>query len=180
MAGKKDENASVGDISNVLMAYGSVFQENTKKARVNELPETDLEFETRFKGYIEKFCVQKNMKPSLEGFCAYLGIDIQTYKKWKNGVIPISERRHFAIEQVNAILLACLNEFTSMGKINTVYAIFVLKNNFGYEDKQVQVAPSQKKLLGKQKSNEDIEKILASNSGVITVEKGGSKNATKK
>lgn len=177
-------NKDAPKMEEILKAYGSVFNVNAQRVKVDETEETDEDFEKRFTYYIENFCVHNNVKPSLEGFCAYCGIGVAEYKRWKNGSVSVSERRRFAIREIDAILLACLNEFASAGQVNYAYAIFVLKNDFGYEDKQEHIVAPSKKLLQKQKSNAEIEKILEANSGgdifVNGIEskqaKGGGKN----
>lgn len=153
------------EMESVLSAYSTMFRNNRNKVKIDESSTSDFEFQKRFQEYIGSWCAKNSVKPSLEGFCAYCGVDIQEYKRWKSGAILVSDERKETIREIDAILLACLHEFVSLGQINYAYAIFVLKNDFGYEDKQEHIVAPTKKLLQKQKSNEEIAKILEANSG---------------
>lgn len=126
----------------------------------------DEAFEQRIIDFFD-YCIEKELRPTVEGFCASCGISRQTYNYWKNGLVKVSERRKEAIEKLEGILLALLSEWSLNGNVNPVIAIFNLKNNYDYKDQiEHQIKPSQT-LLEKAKSPEEIAMLINSDAGLI-------------
>lgn len=104
-------------------------------------------------------CAKDDMKPSVAGLALAFGVDRKTIWAWANGVdsayLP-SESRNF-IKKVYQLLNAQMEDYAQNGKINPVAAIFLMKNHFGYVDKQEMVlTPNQQ--LGDQVSPEDLQR----------------------
>lgn len=92
--------------------------------------------ESRFAS--EHICAEDDMKPSVAGLALAFGRDRRTLWKWANGIesdfIP-PESRDF-IKKAYQFLNAQMEDYAQNGKINPVAAIFLMKNHFGYQDKQ--------------------------------------------
>ena len=104
-------------------------------------------------------CAKDDMKPSVAGMALAFGVDRKTIWAWANGVdsayLP-AESRNF-IKKVYQLLNAQMEDYAQNGKINPVAAIFLMKNHFGYVDKQEMVlTPNQQ--LGDQVSPEDLQR----------------------
>ena len=104
-------------------------------------------------------CAKDDMKPSVAGLALAFGVDRKTIWAWANGVdsayLP-AESRNF-IKKVYQLLNAQMEDYAQNGKINPVAAIFLMKNHFGYVDKQEMVlTPNQQ--LGDQVPADDLEK----------------------
>ena len=104
-------------------------------------------------------CAKDDMKPSVAGLALAFGVDRKTIWAWANGVdsayLP-TESRNF-IKKVYQLLNAQMEDYAQNGKINPVAAIFLMKNHFGYVDKQEMVlTPNQQ--LGDQVSPEDLQR----------------------
>lgn len=104
-------------------------------------------------------CAKDDMKPSVAGLALAFGVDRKTIWAWANGVdsayLP-AESRNF-IKKVYQLLNAQMEDYAQNGKINPVAAIFLMKNHFGYVDKQEMVlTPNQQ--LGDQVSPEDLQR----------------------
>ena len=104
-------------------------------------------------------CAKDDMKPSVAGLALAFGVDRKTIWAWANGVdsayLP-TESRNF-IKKVYQLLNAQIEDYAQNGKINPVAAIFLMKNHFGYVDKQEMVlTPNQQ--LGDQVSPEDLQR----------------------
>ncbi len=82
--------------------------------------------------YYFKNCVDRDIKPTIEGVSLYLGIDRDMFYKLRNGdpnkeVTQICMRAFQIINQLTV-------EFMQTNQANVVGSIFLLKNNFGYKD----------------------------------------------
>ena len=83
------------------------------------------------------FCIEQDMKPSVVGMAMALGVDRTTLWKWENGVDsnkPIAVRN--AIKRGREINELMLVQMMQTNRINTVAAIFLLKNSHEYKDQQ--------------------------------------------
>lgn len=102
------------------------------------LPPIDISDIEQVKGRCEWYfnqCIEDDVRPAVAGLCNALGISRLTFYKWSIG----EDRRntHMAyIGRVKNILEELMEGYMQNGKINPVSGIFLLKNNFGYQDKQ--------------------------------------------
>lgn len=84
-----------------------------------------------------KYCFDNDIKPGVEGMALALGVNRRTLWDWETGNRRgSSSRRADIIKKSKQILANYLESLSQNGKINPVTAIFLLKNHFGYSDKQ--------------------------------------------
>lgn len=83
------------------------------------------------------FCIEQDMKPSVVGMAMALGVDRTTLWKWENGVEsnkPAAVRNIIKKgREINELMLV---QMMQNNQINTVAAIFLLKNSHEYKDQQ--------------------------------------------
>ena len=84
-----------------------------------------------------QYCFEQDMKPDMPGMALALGVNRHTLWKWENG---IESNKPQAVRNVlkrgrdiNELLMS---QMMTMGKINPVVGIFLLKNSHGYKDQQ--------------------------------------------
>lgn len=123
--------------------------------------------EQRINDYFQH-CMEDDMKPTVMGICNSLGITRATFHEWCSGgrradthVDIIRKAKNFLEEMMESYMLN--------GKINPVTGIFLLKNNFGYQDKQeVVLKPSMD--LGEETSPEELKHKYLEATGQIVGE----------
>lgn len=113
--------------------------------------------EERLVWYFER-CIENNMKPTMSGMAAALGVSRRRLWDWHNGV---SRPQNYDIIESAYNMMEQLWEMYMMnGQINPASGIFLGKNHFGYKDVQdIVVQPKQP--LGEEADPEDIEKKYA-------------------
>lgn len=99
------------------------------------------------------YCAENDMKPTLSGLAAAIGVARKTLWEWKNGInrpenFPIIEEAYNRMEELWEMYM--LN-----GKINPASGIFLGKNNFDYKDVQ-DVVVTPKNPLGDARSADEI------------------------
>lgn len=132
----------------------------THALMISKLPKIDTsnpaEVEKRLDEYFQ-LCAVNDMRPNVPSMALSLGIDRRTLWKWANGEGQgkNSDIRD-TIKRAYSLLNILIEEYMQTGKINPVSGIFLMKNNFGYTDKQeVVVTPNNP--LGDQTSNSELE-----------------------
>lgn len=84
-----------------------------------------------------QLCMDDDMKPCVEGLGLAFGVSRKTIWSWAKGIdskyLPPESRD--LIKKAYLILNTQLANYAQGGKINPVMAIFLMKNNFEYEDK---------------------------------------------
>lgn len=127
-----------GDNSNILkhsieIAYRWPSIDTTDNQEVQE----------RIIKYFE-YCFNNDMKPGVEGMALALGIDRRTLWEWECKDKVSMPGRSDVIKKAKQILADYMENLSQNGKINPVTAIFLMKNHFGYADKQeVVLTPNQ-------------------------------------
>ncbi len=111
-----------------------------------DLPAIDnndvIQVENRTRDYFN-ICAENDMKPSVAGYAFALGVDRRTLWTWVTGVTPKPPAVLDCIKKAYEMLNIMMEEYMQTGKINPVSGIFLMKNNFGYTDKQeVVVTPN--------------------------------------
>lgn len=104
-------------------------------------PEVDMTVPQEVKQRIGMYfglCRDNDMKPSVAGLALAFGIERNTLWRWANNVeskyIPTESRN--LIKKAYQVLNAQMEDYAQNGKINPVTAIFLMKNNLGYSDRQ--------------------------------------------
>lgn len=100
-----------------------------------------------------KICAEDDSKPSVAGLALAIGTDRRRIWEWAQ--CEKSDRSD-VIKKAYQILNLMMEDYMQNGKINPVSGIFLMKNNFGYADKQ-EVVLTPNNPLGEQKSNEELE-----------------------
>lgn len=112
----------------------------------------------RIGGYLQ-LCAEDDMKPSVAGLALAFGVSRNTLWRWSNGIdcVTFPTESCDLIKKAYQFLNAQMEDYAQNGKVNPVTAIFLMKNHFGYADKQELVlTPNQQ--LGDQVSPEDLQR----------------------
>lgn len=111
-----------------------------------------------------KLCIETDSKPSAEGLAFAFGVSRSCFKNW---IAPGSHAGNISPES-RAILAKAYNvlniqlaDYMMNGNIHPVSGIFLMKNNYAYEDR-TEVQHTVPNMLGEQKSAEELrQKYLA-------------------
>ena len=128
--------------------------------QISQMPTIDTsnveQVEARLNEYFQ-LCAMNDMRPNVPSMALSLGIDRRTLWRWANGEGQgkNSDIRD-TIKRAYSLLNILIEEYMQTGKINPVSGIFLMKNNFGYADKQ-EVVLTPNNPLGEQKSNAELE-----------------------
>lgn len=127
--------------------------------RLAELPKLNLtsveEVTQRIKDYFT-ICADDDMKPSVAGLALAMDIDrrylweIREGRKGKNPAVADTLKKAMKILDLQMV------DYMQNGKINPVSGIFLMKNNFGYADKQ-EVVLTPNNPLGDTKDTKELE-----------------------
>lgn len=101
-------------------------------------------------------CMEEDMKPSMAGLALALGIDRTTLWRYINGALGKNPDVRNTLKKAGALLNVQMEDYMQNGKINPVSGIFLMKNNFGYADKQEVVLTPQSP-LGDTKDTKELE-----------------------
>ena len=99
--------------------------------------------ERRVMDYLH-YCIDHDMKPTVESMALAFNTNRVQLWRWKEGVESnLPERSRNAIKKGYNIMNQLLTQTMADGKINPVAAIFLLKNNHAYKDQtDVVVTPN--------------------------------------
>ncbi|MBE6784152.1 MAG: hypothetical protein E7536_09105 [Ruminococcaceae bacterium] len=126
--------------------------------RLADLPPIDTKNISQLQERIAEYfniCSEEDMKPSVAGLALAVGVSRKTIWEWSQGDDTEKSDRRNAIKKAYQILNLMMEDYMQNGKINPVSGIFLMKNNFGYADKQeVVVTPNQP--LGEGQETEEI------------------------
>lgn len=135
----------------------------TNAMRIANLPKIDTNDTAQLQARIEEYfniCAEDDMKPSVAGLALAIGVDRKTIWQWTQSE---NSDRSNTIKRAYAVLDLMMNDYMQNGKINPVSGIFLMKNNFGYQDKQdVVITPNNplgEKVDRKQFENKYIESV---------------------
>ena len=110
---------------------------------IMQLPKIDVadpqQLSNRLSDYFT-LCVEHDMKPGVAALALAVGMDRRRLWEINNDVpgrnLAISEESKKIIKMAYNSLEVLWESYSTGGKINPVTAIFLGKNNFGYQDKQ--------------------------------------------
>ncbi len=128
--------------------------------QISQMPKIDTSNVEQVNNRLNEYfalCIANDMRPNVPSMALSLGIDRRTLWRWANGE---GKGKNFdirdAIKRAYALLNVLIEEYMQTGKINPVSGIFLMKNNFGYTDKQ-EVVLTPNNPFGDQTSNEELE-----------------------
>ncbi len=135
----------------------------TNAMKIANLPKIDTKDIPQLQGRIKQYfeiCVEDDMKPSVAGLALAIGVDRKTIWQWAQSE---NSDRSNTIKRAYQVLNLMMEDYMQNGKINPVSGIFLMKNNFGYQDKQdVVITPNNplgEKVDRKQLENKYIESV---------------------
>lgn len=110
---------------------------------ITQLPKIDVtdprQLSNRFVEYFQ-LCADHDMKPGVAALALAIGLDRRRLWEINNDVVgrnaTIPEESKKIIKMAYNSLEVLWESYSTGGKINPVTAIFLGKNNFGYQDKQ--------------------------------------------
>lgn len=127
--------------------------------RLAELPKLNLtsveEVTQRIKDYFT-ICADDDMKPSVAGLALAMDIDRRYLWEIREGLKGKNPAVADTIKKAMKILDLQMVDYMQNGKINPVSGIFLMKNNFGYADKQ-EVVLTPNNPLGDTKDTKELE-----------------------
>ena len=81
-------------------------------------------------------CSANDMKPSVAGYALALGVSRKTLWEYVSGRIVKPDGVRNSLKRAYDVLNAQMEDYMQNGKIQTIAGIFLMKNSFGYTDKQ--------------------------------------------
>ena len=93
---------------------------------------TEDEFVTRFNDYFN-FCVEQEVKPTVESFALAFGVTTATIRNWESG--EYGSFKKDLVKRGKTIMQAFLTNAVMEGSVNPVTYIFYSKNYYGMVDK---------------------------------------------
>lgn len=127
--------------------------------RLAELPKLDMDnVEEVTQRIIDYFsiCAEDDMKPSVAGLALAMNIDRRRLWEIREGKMGKNPAVSDALKKAMKILDLQMVDYMQNGKINPVSGIFLMKNNFGYADKQ-EVVLTPNNPLGDTKDTKELE-----------------------
>lgn len=91
-------------------------------------------------------CAEDDMKPSVAGLALAMDIDRRDLWEIRVGKLGKNEEVRDLLKKAMKILDLQMTDYMQNGKINPVSGIFLMKNNFGYTDKQEVIVTPQSPL----------------------------------
>ena len=127
--------------------------------RLADLPKVNLtsveEVTQRIKVYFT-ICAEDDMKPSVAGLALAMDIDRRYLWEIREGKKGKTPEVADTLKKAMKILDLQMVDYMQNGKINPVSGIFLMKNNFGYADKQ-EVILTPNSPLGDTKDQKELE-----------------------
>ena len=137
--------------------------DNTKyinhSLKLYDLPKVDMSntdaVNQRVKEYFQ-ICSDDDMKPSVAGLALALDIDRRRLWEIREGKMGKNPAVSDTLKKTMRLLDLQMVDYMQNGQINPVSGIFLMKNNFGYADKQEVVVTPQSP-LGETKDTKELE-----------------------
>lgn len=127
--------------------------------RIFKLPKIDMANAEQVSDRVAEYfdiCAEDDVKPSVAGLALALGVDRVYLWQIRSGKTGKSPDVVNALKSAMQLLDLQMTDYMQNGKINPVSGIFLMKNNFGYADKQeVVVTPNSP--MGEVQDNKQLE-----------------------
>lgn len=107
--------------------------------RLYNLPEIEMSNPEQVKNRVQEYftiCCEEDTKPSVAGLALALNIDRRYLWELREGKKGKSQEVADTLKKAMKLLDVQMTDYMQNGKINPVAGIFLMKNNFGYADKQ--------------------------------------------
>lgn len=82
-------------------------------------------------------CGKNDKKPSVEGLSLAFGVDRKTLGRWRNGHVNKPQAVRDYINWAYNIINSQIVDYAQDGKMNTLFAFFIMRNNLGYTNADV-------------------------------------------
>lgn len=128
--------------------------------RIARLPKIDIRNNEQVSARIYEYfdiCAESNMKPSVAGMALALGVDRRRLWEIRTGANGSDFEIQDTLKRAVQILDVQMNDYMQNGKINPVSGIFLMKNNFGYSNKQEITVTAQNPLGEEEKDTKQLE-----------------------
>lgn len=128
--------------NNVVIPEGDNNKYTAFALDIMKLQRINIEDPEQVRGRIIDYfqiCADHDMKPGVAGLSLALGIDRRRLWEIKTGVQgrnPFPQECKDAIKAAYISLESMMENYMQNGKINPVSGIFLMKNNFDYQDRQ--------------------------------------------
>lgn len=111
----------------------------TKMKILYDMPRatTEEEIAERLNWYFFEYCIQYQMKPTIEGCTLALGISREAFNNWEHG--ESGSYKLDAAKKCKVLVKTFMEAATMEGKLNPIVWMFYGKNYFGMVDKQEMV-----------------------------------------
>lgn len=123
------------------------------------MPQTDEEIAERIDLYF-RWCVERDMRPGIEGLSFALGISRKTLWDWEQGNTWGNSRRAEMVKMAKQGICMLTEQMGLKGKLNPVTYIFTMKNHFNYSDRSELDVSSGNNLFGESLTPEEIAKRI--------------------
>ena len=84
-----------------------------------------------------ELCEEDDIKPTVEGLAASLGLTRMGLYYWRIGQNGKNEETRKVLNDAVSVLSALMASYMSEGMINPVSGIFLMRNNYGYRNEDV-------------------------------------------
>ena len=123
--------------------------------------------EERINDYLD-FCEANDKRPSVVSLANWLGVNVKTMSRWKNGDQYGNRNTSKIIQRIYGLIEEFLNDQLLETKFPTG-PIFLLKNMFGYKD-QTDLVLGQNEQNEAEVSKEDLEKFFLEDGNKVETE----------
>lgn len=138
-AKRKRSEVATQNANGVPISTVSIIRNNTKLLMLGKTNMQDYEAVLARVEQVLNICAEDDMKPTLEKIQLGFGITRECWNQYIRGQIPAPERVVDLLKQLTDFNKTALVDFGMAGKVNPVTMIFLLKNNYGYSDRQEHV-----------------------------------------
>lgn len=160
---KKKKRQDLSNMMSVHVEPGDNRRYIMHSLRLAKLPKISMQDEVAVAQRVEEYfqiAAEDEMKPSVVGLALALDVDRVYLWRLRAGEQGKNQEVSNILKKAMQILDYQMNEYMAHGQINPVTGIFLMKNHFGYADKQEVVVTPQSP-LGEVKDTKALEEQYA-------------------